>query len=92
MIKELLKAAGIFGCESRCPDPPAETYAIFFDEVTADGQTASTGFIRITEQLNYTNLCVMMTRRLNLKQYSTTQAFAGINSLGTGCKACNGIK
>lgn len=37
MIKELLKAAGIFGCESRCPDPPAETYAIFFDEVTADG-------------------------------------------------------
>lgn len=37
MIKNLLKAAGLLSWESLCPDPPADTYAIYFDEVTTDG-------------------------------------------------------
>lgn len=37
MTKEMLKAAGIAPWETRCPDPPAATHAVFFDTVTADG-------------------------------------------------------
>lgn len=37
MIKEILKAAGLLFWQGRCPAPPAETYAIYFDDVTADG-------------------------------------------------------
>lgn len=37
MIKELLKAAGVVAWPVRCPDPPTGTYALYFDDVTADG-------------------------------------------------------
>lgn len=37
MVKTILKAAGLLSWPGRCPTPPAETYAITFDDVTADG-------------------------------------------------------
>ena len=37
MIKEILTAADIPAQEARFPDPPAVTYAVYFDSVTADG-------------------------------------------------------
>ena len=37
MIKTLLKAAAIPGKPDRYPDPPASTYAVYFDAVEADG-------------------------------------------------------
>ena len=37
MIKKILDAAGIPSKEARFPDPPAQTYAVHFDSVTADG-------------------------------------------------------
>ena len=37
MTKEMLKAAGIPAWEARCPDPPAETHAVYHDTVEADG-------------------------------------------------------
>ena len=37
MIKTILKATGLLFWQGRCPAPPAETYAIYFDDVTADG-------------------------------------------------------
>ena len=37
MIKTILKAAGLLFWQGRASDPPAETYAVYFDDVTADG-------------------------------------------------------
>lgn len=37
MAKEILTAAGIPHKPARYPDPPAGTYAVYFDHVTADG-------------------------------------------------------
>ena len=37
MIKEILNAAGIPSWQGRSPNPPAKTYAIYFDDVAADG-------------------------------------------------------
>ena len=37
MIKTILNAAGLPSWQGRAPSPPAETYAIYFDDVTADG-------------------------------------------------------
>lgn len=37
MIKTILNAAGLPSWPGRSPDPPATTYAIYFDDVTADG-------------------------------------------------------
>lgn len=37
MIKQLLKAAKIPAKESRYPDPPAETYGVYFDDIETDG-------------------------------------------------------
>lgn len=37
MIEKILTAAGLPHRAARYPDPPAETYAVYFDEVTADG-------------------------------------------------------
>ena len=37
MIKEILKAAAVLHWPGRCSAPPACTYAIYFDNVTADG-------------------------------------------------------
>lgn len=37
MIKNILKAAGVPSWPGRAVDPPAETYAVYFDNVTADG-------------------------------------------------------
>ena len=37
MVLDILQAAGIPAKEARYPNPPAETYAVTFDEVTADG-------------------------------------------------------
>lgn len=44
MILEMLQAAAIPGKPARYPNPPAGTYAVFFDDVTADGPD---GFNRI---------------------------------------------
>lgn len=37
MIKTLLRAAGIPGMPDRYPDPPAVTFAVYFDAVGTDG-------------------------------------------------------
>ena len=37
MISQLLKAAKIPAKESRFADPPASTYAVYFDEIDTDG-------------------------------------------------------
>ena len=37
MVKDILTAAGILGWQGRAPEPPEETYAIYFDEVETDG-------------------------------------------------------
>jgi hypothetical protein len=37
MVNKILKAAGLLSWPGRCPKPPEETYAITFDDVTADG-------------------------------------------------------
>ena len=37
MVKTILKAAGLLFWQGRASDPPAETYAVYFDDVTADG-------------------------------------------------------
>jgi hypothetical protein len=37
MIETILKAAGLPFRQARYADPPAGTYAVYFDEVTADG-------------------------------------------------------
>ena len=37
MIKSILDAAALPCSEARFPDPPKVTYAIWFDEVAADG-------------------------------------------------------
>lgn len=37
MIDNLLSAAGIPGKRARFADPPKGTYAVYFDDVTADG-------------------------------------------------------
>lgn len=37
MIKEVLTAAGVLHRRGRFPHPPADTYAVFFDDVSADG-------------------------------------------------------
>lgn len=44
MVKSILKAAGLLAWPSRVADPPAGTYAIYFDDVEADGPD---GFNRI---------------------------------------------
>lgn len=42
MTKDILKAAGIPFQEARYPDPPADlTYAVYFDDVSADGADLS---------------------------------------------------
>ena len=37
MVKEILTAAGVTFRRSRFPKPPAETYAIYFDDFEVDG-------------------------------------------------------
>lgn len=37
MIKEILTAAGVQHRRSRFPTPPADTYAVYFDDVSVDG-------------------------------------------------------
>jgi hypothetical protein len=37
MVKTILKAAGLLAWQGRAPHPPVETYAVYFDDVTADG-------------------------------------------------------
>lgn len=37
MVNEILTASGLPYKESRFPSPPAETYAVYLDGVTADG-------------------------------------------------------
>lgn len=37
MIKEVLTAAGVPHRQGRYVNPPAETYAVYFDDVTTDG-------------------------------------------------------
>ncbi|MBE6976222.1 MAG: hypothetical protein E7439_03370 [Ruminococcaceae bacterium] len=37
MINKLLNAAAIPAREARFPDPPAQTFAVYFDSVDADG-------------------------------------------------------
>lgn len=37
MVKKILKAAGLLFWQGRCPAAPDETYAVYFDDVTADG-------------------------------------------------------
>lgn len=37
MVETILKASGLNFRQARFPDPPAETYAVYFDEVEADG-------------------------------------------------------
>lgn len=37
MISSIFQAAGIPNRETRWANPPEETYAIYFDDVTADG-------------------------------------------------------
>ena len=37
MVKEILTAAGVPFRQGRFPDPPTATYAIYFDNVEADG-------------------------------------------------------
>lgn len=37
MIKKILAAAGVLHRQGRFPKPPAETYAVFFDDVEIDG-------------------------------------------------------
>lgn len=44
MLNEILTAAGIPHKPARFPDPPKGTYAVWFDDVTADGPD---GFNRI---------------------------------------------
>lgn len=42
MTKDILKSAGIPFQEARYPDPPADlTYAVYFDDVSADGADLS---------------------------------------------------
>ena len=43
MIKQILRATGLPGWPGRCPDPPGSTYAIYFDNVTADGPDGRNG-------------------------------------------------
>lgn len=46
MIDEILTAAGVKHRQARFPKPPAETYAVFFDDIDRDGAdrvTPSTG-------------------------------------------------
>lgn len=43
MIDQILTAADIPYKAARFPDPPADTYAVFFDEVAADGSDPFTG-------------------------------------------------
>lgn len=50
MIKELLTAAGIQHRQGRFPSPPADTYAVWFDDIeveSADRVTSATGLPRI---------------------------------------------
>lgn len=42
IISEILTAATIPSQEARFPDPPDQTYAIWFDETTADGPDLAT--------------------------------------------------
>lgn len=37
MLKELLTAAGVKNRQGRFTDPPAESYAVYFDDVDRDG-------------------------------------------------------
>ena len=37
MIREILQKAGLPFKEARYKDPPEQTYAVYFDDVTADG-------------------------------------------------------
>lgn len=37
MVKDILTAAGIPFQSARFPNPPAVTYAVYFDDVTAEG-------------------------------------------------------
>ena len=37
MTTEMLQAAGVLHKPARYPNPPAGTYAVYFDDVTADG-------------------------------------------------------
>ena len=37
MIKEILTAAGVKHRQARFPKPPAETYAVYFDDIDTDG-------------------------------------------------------
>lgn len=37
MVKEILKAAGLLAWQGRAAYPPAGTYAVYFDDVTAAG-------------------------------------------------------
>lgn len=37
MVEKILKAAGLPYRQARYADPPSGTYAVYFDEVTADG-------------------------------------------------------
>ena len=37
MIDKMLTAAGITHRQGRFPEPPAETYAVYFDDITRDG-------------------------------------------------------
>lgn len=46
MIEEILTAAGVQYRRARFPKPPAETYAVYFDDIDRDGAdrvTPSTG-------------------------------------------------
>lgn len=45
MIKEILTAAAIPHQPARFPDPPAQTYAVYFDSITSDGPDIGPGQI-----------------------------------------------
>lgn len=37
MIKDILTASGVLHRQGRFPNPPADTYAVYFDDVDGDG-------------------------------------------------------
>lgn len=54
MVETILTAAGVKHRQGRFPSPPAETYAVYFDDVTTDGADrvtliAGTRFPRISQ-------------------------------------------
>lgn len=92
MVEEILRMAGIPYRESRFPDPPDTTFAVYLDNVEASVRMGSISFLNTTSWWSYTSASKTTKRRLPWKRLSMPMGFPGQNRPDIGCRMYNDIR